>query len=152
MMTGTEALPREVGPLRSVTSRRNGAAFMVSKLAADWPREMMAGALANRLPAVPSSPVCRSGTVPALYLNVGRGLRKRELETRGEGDCRRQEVSSATPRRMVQMLRQFRSLVQSGSCVSFLLRRLFFVFVDIVVEEQTGKKQLTIKRRHVLRG
>lgn len=72
MMTGTKALPREVGPLRSVTSRRNGAAFVVSKLAADWPREMMAGALANRLPAVPSSPVCRSGTVPALYLNVGR--------------------------------------------------------------------------------
>lgn len=52
---GTKALPREVGPLHLVTSRRNGAAFVVSKLVADWPREMMAGALANRLPALRSS-------------------------------------------------------------------------------------------------
>lgn len=87
-----------------------------SEPAADWPREMMAGAFANRLPDVPSSPVCRYD--PPLHSSTkvgveeegarnpgGRGLPLAGSELRPEG---------------VQMLRQFRSLVESGSCICFL--------------------------------
>lgn len=144
MMTGTEALPREVGPLRSMTSQRNGAAFMVSELAADWPREMMAGALANRLPAVSSSPVCRSGTVPALYLNVGRGWERGSSKLEGKGIAvgrkwapRPQGVWYKCSDSFVLSCRV--EVVSPFFCVGY---SSFSLTYSIVVEERTGEEAI----------
>lgn len=58
-----EALPREVGSVRGQTPRCNGAASVASE-PTDWSREMMAGAVANRLHRSALEPVRQSGIVP----------------------------------------------------------------------------------------
>lgn len=91
----------------------------------------MAGALANRLPAVPSSLVRRSGMVPALFLNEGRDGGRRGSNPGGRG----LPSAGSEPRPQGVWYKSSDSLVLSSrvEVVSafFYVRWLFFVFVDV---------------------